>query len=284
MTSVQGINPEQVDILRKTLFKGFTDDEIGFCLAVCSRTGLDPFVRQIHFTKRQNFKTKEWTIVITTGIDGFRLTANRSQAYAGSDEPVFKESNNRPIEGTVTVYKIVQGVRCGFTATARWAEYYPGDGGDGFMWRKMPFTMLGKCAEAQALRKAFPAELSNIYSHEEMAQSNNDRTLLSTKAAEVNQMLESSEPGPDLDVEAVAVIEETQEPDFLTETAAIEPPFDVSQYVIPIGQKYKGKRLSELSKGALKGYLDWVKEKVMVKDKTCLEFIKNAETYLERGA
>ncbi len=113
------IPAEQVDILRKTLFKGFNDDEMSFSLAVCTRTGLEPFLRQVHFTKRKNKQTNEETIVITTGIDGFRLTASRTGVYAGSDEPIFKEDDKGPLEAKVTVWKIVQGVRCPFTATAR---------------------------------------------------------------------------------------------------------------------------------------------------------------------
>jgi hypothetical protein len=70
----------------------------------------------------------------------------------------------------VTVWKILSGVRCPFTATAHWAEYYPGDA-QGWAWKKMPHVMLGKCAEALALRKAFPAELSGVYTFEEMEQS-----------------------------------------------------------------------------------------------------------------
>jgi hypothetical protein len=69
----------------------------------------------------------------------------------------------------VTVYKMIAGQRCPFTATARWDQYYPGDS-QGFMWRKMPHLMLGKCAEGLALRKAFPAELAGAYVKEEMDQ------------------------------------------------------------------------------------------------------------------
>src|SRR3990167_9312826 len=161
----QAFSTEQVDILRKTLFKKFNDDEIQFSLAVCGRTGLDPFSRQVHFRKQRDNNSGEDVILIITGIDGFRLTASRSGAYAGSDEPVFEmgSGGGKPIKATVTVWRVVGGVRCPFTASARWDEYYPGDK-MGFMYRKMPYTMLGKCAEAQALRKAFPAELSNVYS------------------------------------------------------------------------------------------------------------------------
>lgn len=264
-------NEEQVEILRKTLFKNFSDDEIKFSLAVCNRTGLDPFVRQIYFQKRKSAKGEE-TIVITTGIDGFRLTANRSNAYAGSDEPVFEEKDGKPIKATVTVYKIVQGQRVGFTAAARWSEFYPGDP-QGAMWRKMPFGQLGKCAEAQALRKAFPAELSNIYSHEEMAQASNDRQLVQTKAAQVNQLLEG---GPDLEIEATV---DHEEPDFVTEAAA-KPAQDVGDYVIPIGKKYLGKRLKDIEPATLQSFVDWVKDNFSNPNALTIEFVETAEAYL----
>ena len=72
----------------------------------------------------------------------------------------------------VTVYRMVSGQRVAFSASARWAEYAP-QGSQGFMWQKMPFLMLGKVAEALALRKAFPLDLSGLYTQEEMAQADN---------------------------------------------------------------------------------------------------------------
>ena len=68
----------------------------------------------------------------------------------------------------MTVWRFVQGQRCAFAATARWAEYKP-DAND-FMWKKMPHTMLAKCAEALALRKGFPKQLAGLYAKEEMEQ------------------------------------------------------------------------------------------------------------------
>jgi phage recombination protein Bet len=273
---------EQVDILRKTLFKGFNDDEIKFSMAVCNRTGLDPFVRQVHFTKRIDRSTNEGRIVITTGIDGFRLTASRSQGYAGSDEPVFElDKNGKPTKATVTVYKMVQGVRCPFTASVRWSEFYPGDGKEGFMWRKMPFGQLGKCAEAQALRKAFPAELSNIYSHEEMHQANSTATNVQTKAQEVMRVLdEPANASPDLEIEATTTQDSEQFPE--------EPNFDpadedLGEFVIQFGQKYKGKKLKDLSRDVLKNYHEWVGANVTNKSADVLRFLEVATVYLGAG-
>jgi phage recombination protein Bet len=271
---VAEFNDEQVEILRKTLFKKFSDDEIKFSLAVCNRTGLDPFVRQIYFQKRKNHKTGDETIVITTGIDGFRLIANRSTAYAGSDEPVFEERDGKPIKATVTVYRIVQGQRCGFTASVRWNEFYPGDGPDGMMWRKMPFGQLSKCAEAQALRKAFPAELSNVYADEEMAQAANDRTVIQTKANQVNELLNLSET-PDLEVEAVIA----EEPDFLTEAASV-PPQSVGDFVITFGKKFKNRRLKEISIPELESYVTWLTEQNS-SHASVVEAIEKINRYLE---
>lgn len=165
--------PDQIALLKNTVCKNATDDEFKiFCYAV-NRTGLDPFMKQIHAVKRWNNKTGREDMSIQVGIDGYRLIADRTGNYAGSDDTLF-DNDKKPKKATVTVYKMVQGHRCAFTATARWSEYYPGDK-QGFMWNKMPCVMLGKVAEALALRKAFPAELSGIYTNEEMEQA--DKTL-----------------------------------------------------------------------------------------------------------
>ena len=73
-------------------------------------------------------------------------------------------------EATVRVHRDRgMGNRGAWSATARWSEYYPGDQ-QGHMWKKMPNRMLEKCAEALALRKAFPSELSGLYVREELDQ------------------------------------------------------------------------------------------------------------------
>lgn len=154
----------KIDLIKQTVANGATNVELELFFHQARRTGLDPLAKQIYFVKRQGKGT------IQVGIDGFRLIADRTGAYAGSDEIVYGPLEGKyPSFASVTVYKFVQGMRCPFTATARWAEYYPGDQ-QGHMWRKMPHTMLGKCAEALALRKAFPADLSGLYITEEMDQ------------------------------------------------------------------------------------------------------------------
>ncbi len=164
--------PEQIQLLKNTVCKNATDAEFKvFCYAV-KRSALDPFMKQIHCVKRYNKTENRWDMAIQVGIDGYRLIADRTGLYAGSDDPIYDDEFS-PKKATVTVYKIVAGQRCAFTASARWDEYYPGDKG-GFMWRKLPCLMLGKVAESLALRKAFPAELSGLYTNEEMDQAQTD--------------------------------------------------------------------------------------------------------------
>lgn len=163
------LSSDEVELLKQTICKGATDLELKLFLQVCNKSGLDPFSRQIHAVKRWNASDSKMEMTIQTGIDGLRLFASRSGQYAGSSDPefFFEAGNKFPVSATVSVWKIVQGQRCSFTATAYWEEFYPGDK-QGFMWRKMPRTMLSKTAEAQALRKAFPNETSGIYADEEL--------------------------------------------------------------------------------------------------------------------
>lgn len=181
---------QQIEIIKTQIAKGSTDDELKMFLFVCERTGLDPFTKQVHLVPRWDSKLGREVRTVIVGIDGLRSIAEKTEAYAGNSDPIFdgeieieytenvyegktkketKKSMIVPEKATVTVKKIVQGVICDFTATAKWTEYYPGDKG-GIMWRKMPANMLGKCAEAKALRKAFPAVMSGLYVAEEMHQ------------------------------------------------------------------------------------------------------------------
>src|SRR5262245_33444818 len=124
---------DQIDLIKRTICVGGTNDELTLFLYQCKRTGLDPFARQIYAIKRKGKMT------IQVGIDGFRLIADRTGLYAGNDDAVF-DSEEKPTKATVTVWKVVNGIRCPFTATARWSQFFPGKE-QGFMWEKMPHHM-----------------------------------------------------------------------------------------------------------------------------------------------
>lgn len=161
-----GMTPEQVDLIRRTICAGASDDELQLFLMQCKRTGLDPFSRQIHAVKRSGKMT------IQVGIDGLRLVADRTGKTDGQDGPywcgpqgVWKDvwlAQEVPNAAKVVVYR--KGQQRGYVGIAHWTEYAQ----QGPMWAKMPALMLSKVAESLALRKAFPMELSGLYAPEEM--------------------------------------------------------------------------------------------------------------------
>ena len=162
----QDFPQEQVELIKRTLAVGATDDELKLFLHQCKRTGLDPLSRQIYFMKRGG------KVTIQTSIDGFRAIAERSGDYAGQDEPVWGKDGDDAF-CKVTVYRFRDNVRYpAAVGVAFWKEYVPQAGQD-FMWKKMPRTMLAKVAEALALRKAYPSDLSGLYTGDEMEQSGN---------------------------------------------------------------------------------------------------------------
>lgn len=181
---------DQVNIIKSQIAKGASDDELKMFLYVSERTGLDPFTKQIHLVPRWDSKQGIEIRQPIVGIDGLRSVAERTNNYAGNTDPIFEGESEIsytdvqwvdkkkvekkatmlvPTKATVTVKKVVHGIICDFTASAEWSEYYPGEK-SGMMWRKMPKNMLGKCAEAKALRKAFPQIMSGLYVEEEMHQ------------------------------------------------------------------------------------------------------------------
>jgi phage recombination protein Bet len=146
-----------------------TDVEFESFMGACQRYRLNPLANQIYARLQPATDRNPRAVTYTAQIDGYRLIADRTGCYAGNDDPIYDNEDN-PKRATVKVYKIVDGQRCPFEASARWSQYCPANEKQAFMWRRMPHLMLGKCAEALALRKAFPAELSGLYTDAEMEQ------------------------------------------------------------------------------------------------------------------
>lgn len=184
------LKKNDIDTLRQTVCPTATFTELKMFLYTCQRVDLDPFLHQIYLVKRRDNKTGDYKATIQVGIDGLRSIAEKTGKYAGSDDAVFESgaTKARPTKATVTIYKMVEQQRCAFTASARWSEYFPGDK-LGFMWTQKPFLMLGKVAEALALRKAFPLQTSGLYVTEEMDKANVGKRV-ETGAVEV---IESAE-------------------------------------------------------------------------------------------
>lgn len=197
-----GWSEAQIDVLRRVLCATATDDELHFFLSICKRTKLDPFTNQIWFVKRRQkqlnaFGGDEWVEVGRgqTGIDGYRVIAERSGSYRGQRPIEWCGSDGEwtqvwlkstpPAAARATV------LRDGFepmVCVALWSEYVPTFSNNRIApkWSQSPAFQLGKCAEALALRKAFPNDLSGLYTDTEMEHAYVDATSTESKAGPVD--------------------------------------------------------------------------------------------------
>ena len=175
-------NRERIDLVKRVYCKGASDDEFALFLGTCQRTGLSPEARQIFAVKRRENVNGSWVEVMSTqtSIDGYRLIAQRSNAYAGQVPKQWCGEDGEwvdvwlkstpPAAARAGVYR--RGFAEPLIAVATYAEYaqFKKDGTPTQMWATKPALMLAKCAEALALRAAFPAELSGLYTQDEMGQ------------------------------------------------------------------------------------------------------------------
>jgi phage recombination protein Bet len=185
------LSDEKIGLMRRTIARGASEDELALFVEQCRRTGLDPFARQIYSVRRKQWnstsRSYEEAQVIQVSIDGFRLIADRTHKYAGQVGPWWcgPDGEWQEIwlgEDTPTAAKV--GVlRHDFHqplyAVALFRSYVQTNAhGDPISrWKTDPAGMLAKCAEALGLRRAFPHELSGLYTTEEMGQADNPTNL-----------------------------------------------------------------------------------------------------------
>lgn len=186
ITARDGLS-QDVQVYAASKMSWATPEEVKYFLSVALGRGLNPLANQIHAVPRKKKENNQYVTVleIQTGIDGFRLIAERSEHYAGQVGPfwcghdgVWKDvwlDSKPPRAAKVGVLKNT--FKEPLYAIALWDSYvqttYSGEINS--MWKKMGSGQLAKCAEALALRKAFPEQIGGIYTNDELGQSDKDR-------------------------------------------------------------------------------------------------------------
>ena len=183
MNEIQKIGDiELIEVLRNSLYPDATDDSIKLVIGYCKASGLDVMQKPVYIVQMWDSKARANRDVLMPGINLYRVNAARSGQLAGISEPEFGPDVNDKLDGVLITYPqwcrvtvkraLNNGHVAEFTAVERWRENYATKGRDSAspnaMWAKRPYAQLAKCAQAQALRMAFPESCGQATA-EEMA-------------------------------------------------------------------------------------------------------------------
>lgn len=203
---IHGYNSDEVEIIRSQIAPGCTVQELKHFGKVCQMKKLDPFSKQIYALKRKSWDADSGSYVekmsIQTSIDGYRVIAVRTGLYEGQVGPFWCGDDGKWVDVWLSktpptaskVGALRKGCKEPFWCVAVYTSYVQTkrDGKPISMWAKMPDLMLAKCAESLALRKAFPEDLSGIYTDDEMASTENDPEAMQQVSA-MNRAIEAIE-------------------------------------------------------------------------------------------
>lgn len=178
-TSLSGMTEQQMmEVLKNSLYPGAKDESIKMVMSYCQAARLDPMQKPVHIVpmlvstgRKDNngYDVKEMRDVIMPGIGLYRTQASRSGGYGGISDPEFGDDVTETLDEVtvtypkwcrVTVKRIINGHIAEFSAKELWKENYATksskSAAPNAMWKRRPYAQIAKCAEAQALRKAFP--------------------------------------------------------------------------------------------------------------------------------
>ena len=196
---LQEFSADQVQILRDSFANGANEQEFAVLLEIARARRLNPILRQIYFVQRWNGERGRMVWEAQVSIDGLRAQAQRTGLYDGQDEPEFETAESGlPALARVRVYR--KDWSRPAVGVARWEEYAQTkkDGSLTRAWSSMPFVMLGKCAEALAIRKAFPEDTSGLYTPEEMSRAGDSVDAL-------QRLIDSADSTDELEAAAAAI-------------------------------------------------------------------------------
>jgi len=174
---------EMIFTLQTSLYVGASEPSIKMVLSYCKAAGLDVMQKPVHIVPMWDSKLGQMRDVVMPGVGLYRTQASRTGQFAGMTEPEFGPMITETIGGLEVTYPeyakvtvkraLPSGVIAEFTAIEYWRENYAVKGGKeksiapNAMWAKRPRGQIAKCAQAQALRIAFP-ELGAAPTAEEM--------------------------------------------------------------------------------------------------------------------
>ena len=167
-------------VLESSLYPGAARDSIKMVIGYCKAAGLDPMQKPVHIVPMWDSKAKRMRDVIMPGVGLYRTQASRAGCI-GVSEPEFGPEIKESVGGVEITYpkwcrvtakrRLPSGEIAEFTAKEFWLENYATAGKDSMapnaMWKRRVYAQLAKCAEAQALRKAFP-EVGSMPTADEM--------------------------------------------------------------------------------------------------------------------
>lgn len=208
---------EQSELIRRTFAQGTTDDEFSLFLATAQRLGLDVFARQLFAVKRWTRAAGREVMQIQISIDGYRSIAERTGEMNGSKIEWCDEDGRwvdvwlgkgPPAAAKATIYR--KGCDYPFVAVARFVDYQQTNksGAPSGLWGTQGALMIGKCAEALALRRAFPSATAGTYAPEEL-----DRDVSDEPPARVVDVLDRAPARQAIDESYAKALPASRDPD-----------------------------------------------------------------------